>query len=360
MWDRIALVAALAACGGDGSAPVDGAVTDGAAIDAAPRFEPGAAMLLSTASPGNDEDPAVLLARDGSIYVAWFSESAGNDIVVSRTVDGVAWSTPVHISSGAATDFGPTLYQDPDGVIHAAWFRWASGAPPGTIVHAHATSPDSVAAWTAEVDVTTANATDDWVPSLAAGPTGALVVAFARNTCPPPSTCYAIVAASSTDLGASWSAPVPVVSAGGGVQHHLPAIANTGSELVVAWDPWDSPAASPYASLQTGAHISVIHSATGATWSGTTDLTAHATDAITVFPTLFADHAGAWHAAWLAADASGQRVVEVPLASPGTTPATLPIDGYSPRVVATPTPGVFLAAWVGGPANERDIYVRVY
>jgi hypothetical protein len=359
MWERYALVCAFAACGG-GSASPDAAAIDGTTTDAAPAFEPGAPLLLSTASPGNDEDPAVLLARDGSIYVAWFSESAGNDIVISRTVDGVAWSPPVHVSSGAATDFGPTLYQDAGGVIHAAWFRWAGSSPPGKIVHARATSPDSVAAWTAEVDVTTASATDDWVPSLTASPSGALVVAFARNTCAPPSTCYAIVAATSNDIGASWGAPVPVVTAGSGVQHHLPAIANTGGELVVAWDPWDSTAASPYASLQAGAHVSIIHSATGATWNGTSDLTARATDRITVFPTLFADHDGAWHAAWLDADASGQRVVEVPLTSPSTTPATLPIDGYSPRVVATPTPGVFLAAWVAGPQNERDIYVRVY
>jgi len=350
----------LAACGDDGATTIDAAVDTrpaDTAIDA-PVFEPGLPTVVSADSPGNDEDPALLRARDGSIYLAWFSESAGNDIMISRTIDGTHWSTPAHISSGSPKDLGPTLYQDASGIIHAAWFRWPGTAPPGGIVHVAATAPDSTS-WGAEVNVTTSNATDDWVPSLTANPAGDLVVAFARNTCPPP-TCYGVAASTSTNDGATWSTPVDIVTAGSGAEHFLPALANTGNELVVAWDPYDHSASSPYAGLTTGSHISLLHSATGATWTGASDLTTQQTNSITVMPTLYADHGGAWHAAWLVGDNTGTHVVSVPLASPSTTPAMLPIAGYSPRIVATPTPGVFIAAWVGGSAGERDIYVRMF
>ncbi len=347
-------VIALAGCGDPAAAPDAGPAPDADGD----QYHAGTAALLSEDSPGNDEDPAVLRAADGSIYVAWYSQGAGNDIVIARTTDGVTWSAPAHVTSGAAIDFGPSLAQAPDGTLHLAFFRWPDGAPPGKIVHV--TSSDGET-WSAGVDVTDANATDDWVPTLAFDAAGDVVVAFARNTCPPPDTCYGIAAARSTDGGDTWATPVTVVAAGAGLEHHLPALARDGDELALVWNPYDDAADTPYDNVMTGAHLSVIRSAGADVWTGATDLTSAQTDAIDVFPTLYADHAGALHAAWMQADlASNQAVVEVPLASPTATPRALPHDGYSPRLVATPTDGLYLGAWVGGVPGEREIYVRVF
>jgi hypothetical protein len=50
------------------------------------RFPPTAEAVLSVGNPGKDEDPSVLRARDGSIYVAWFSDrTASGDIYITRT-----------------------------------------------------------------------------------------------------------------------------------------------------------------------------------------------------------------------------------------------------------------------------------
>jgi len=353
----------VAGCGGGDGAPDAGSI-DAAAVDApGPAYAPGPVVALSDGAPGNDEDPAVLAARDGSIYVAWYSASAGDDIVISRTTDGVHWTAPAHVSTGAAIDFGPSLYQDAAGYVHAAWFRWSTGAPPGRIVHARSIAPDDGLGWdpAGEVDVTTATATDDWVPSITADASGALVVAYARNTCPPPGSCFGIYASTATSaVGDAWGAPAPVVTAGAGVEHHLPAIANVGGELQIAWDPYDDTAGVPWESAQTGAHVSLIRDVASTGWSDARDVTARDPASVSVFPTLYADHAGAWFVAWLAAGASGQAVVEVPLDAIATAPSPLPIDGYSPRIAATPTPGVFLAAWVGGAPDEREIDVRVF
>jgi hypothetical protein len=65
-WAPVAL--AVARCGGDPAPP------DAIAADAtSPSYEPGDPIVLSASVPGNSEDPAVLRARDGSIYVAWYS-----------------------------------------------------------------------------------------------------------------------------------------------------------------------------------------------------------------------------------------------------------------------------------------------
>ena len=353
---------ALAACGGgdgDDAANVDATRADGApAIDAAPQYVPGDPMVISTGSTMNDEDPFLLRARDGSIYVAWFSETVGNDILISRTTDGVTWTPPAHISSGPAVDYAPSLYQDAAGIIHATWFRMA----PGRIVYNRTAAADDGLVWGAggEVDVTTGVGTDDWVPSIAPAPGGGLAIAFTRNTCPPPDTCWGIASATSAD-GATWSGVTPVVPAAGGFEHHLPQLANIDGELQLAWVPYDADAAVPWESGSSGAHVRMLHSATGATWDDPRTVAARDEAAVALFPTLYADHAGRWFVAWLGAAATGSGVVELPLDAIGSgTPAPLPIPGYSPRVVATPTPGVFVAAWVEGPPNDRDIHVRVF
>ena len=65
--------------------------------------------LLSSGSPTKDEDPSVLLARDGTMFVAWFSDRNNNpDIYVARSSDRKTWTAPVRVTSGPAGDFYPT------------------------------------------------------------------------------------------------------------------------------------------------------------------------------------------------------------------------------------------------------------
>lgn len=341
-------ILALASCGEHAAMPD---AQQDASPDAALVYEPSLPLVLSADREGINEDLALLRARDGSIYVAW---SWRGDIVLSRTTDGVYWSDPTPLTSGPGIDLGPTLYQDPSGVIHAAWAR------SGKIAYARTTMVDSIAVWSPEISVTSAQDGDDSAPSLTANAAGELVLAFARTTCPQPDTCHGIMASSSTDGGETWGSPVQVVAASGTIEHHLPAIANVGTELVIAWNPYDKSASAPWESTLSGAHVSTIRSASGGSWSAMTQLTLRSDTGVTVSPTLYADHAGTWHAAYLFAFASTRVVRAVPLATPTAMAVQLPLYGYSPRVVATPTPGVFLGAWVDGPDGSRDIFVRVF
>jgi hypothetical protein len=81
----------LCACGGD---------------VAEPAFDPGEARFLSAGSPTKDEDPSVLRARDGTLFVAW--------------------TAPVRVTTNGGGDSYPSLFQDEAGTIHLVWFRWTA------------------------------------------------------------------------------------------------------------------------------------------------------------------------------------------------------------------------------------------
>ena len=150
------------------------------------------------------------------------------------------------------------------------------------------------------------------------------------------------------------------ITAGSGFEHHLPALINAGTDLALAWSPFRNTYDAPWASEQSGARISVMRG-TGSTWMQPVDLTQSMANMIDTFPSLYADHAGAPQLVWLKASNAGQSVVERPLVgAAGVTLVPLPLSGYSPKVVATPKPGVFLGASVAGPDGEREVYVRVF
>jgi hypothetical protein len=133
--------------------------------------------LLSTDSPTKDEDPKVIRARDGSLFVAWFSDRGGNaDIYLAHTSDGAAWSAPIRVTSSPAGDFYPSLFQDNKGTFHLVWFRWTA------LFSGHIwynTSPDGLT-WSqnAERQVTFGTDVDDWAPTLTEAPNGTLLVYF--------------------------------------------------------------------------------------------------------------------------------------------------------------------------------------
>jgi hypothetical protein len=328
----------------------------------APSFVPADPLLLSTSSPGRDEDPFVLRARDGFIYVVWFSERTGNgDIYLRRTRDGVAWSDFVRVSSTPDRDLYPSLHEDDAGRLHAAWFRRGDGGNGrGYIVYTSTSdglvwNPASEVAATAPV-----GSENDWTPSIVRADSGALVIAFARDDCYPlPQPCFTLKVTTSAD-GAVWSAPLPMVVAAG-EQDHLPFLARDGANLLAVWNRYAANATLPYVTDTTD--VFAATSADGVTWTVPAALTANdAQRVVDVFPILFSDHDRTQRVAWLAAPPSSQSVVEraftgmdapVPIAA-------LPTSGYSHHVVATPTPDVYLGAWVMGAEPSQEIYVRVF
>jgi hypothetical protein len=85
-------------------------------------------------------------------------------------------------------------------------------------------------------------------------------------------------------------------------------------------------------------------------------------------PALYAGHGGAWSLIWITTRFGLPAVVELALSDFANYPAALVTnnlmgEGYSHRVAATPTAGVFLGAWVqsaGADDTLLDVYYRVF
>lgn len=318
--------------------------------------------VLSTGSPTKDEDPSVLHARDGRLYVAWFSDRGGNpDIYLTRTSDGREWLPPVRVSSDPGGDFNPSLIQDEAGTFHLVWFRWTALFR-GHIVHS--SSPDGVT-WNASAEelVTTEDGVDDWVPALAQAASGSLVVCFvsaARDPASGTSQLYVAI----RRPGGAWERPfAPAGLNSAGEHDHLPFLARTGSSLTLVFVRHDTSQALPWLN-----HKSDLFQATsgdGTSWSAPTRITSDAGDVVNLFPDVFADHDGRWFLTWVTTRfAPTGGVVELPLADAGRYPTGLvpnpQLQGYSPKVTATSTPGIFLGAWVQGPEGSQDVYYRFF
>jgi hypothetical protein len=325
-------------------------------------FAPTSDRLLSTNSPTKDEDPSVLRARDGSIFVAWFSDrDAGNaDIYIASTRGGTEWTPHARVTTSRDGDFYPNLLQDDQGLFHLVWFRW--DAPfRGHIVHNTSTDGQR---WdpASETLVTTIPDVDDWVPTIAQRADGTLLVYFVSARRDRSSTLNRIYVTSRSPGGA-WTPASPLTIASATEHDHLPFALRTGAQMTLVWVRTDAAQPTPWTANK--ADVLMSSSADGLAWSTPLRVTKDTSAIVHVFPALYASADQSWLIMWLSTRLGAPRVFEIPLATADLYPQataenTLLGSGYSHRVVATPTPRVYLGVWVQGPDGAQDIYYRYF
>lgn len=325
------------------------------------RFEPTEQAVLSTGSPGKDEDPAPLRARDGALYLAWFSDrTPPGDIYITRTRGGTQWETPIRVSTSNDGDFNPSLVQDDDGVFHLTWFRW--NAPfRGHIMYNRSTDGTT---WRPEdeVQVTTTADVDDWVPTIVQAPNGTLLIVFAsEKRAPANRTDLYVVRKPPGETG--WSAPEPLNGVNSATMHdHLPYALRVGDRIGLVWERHD--ASEPLPWLNTKSDVFYTTSTNGTTWSAPIQVTNEANRVVNLFPALYR-RSDAWSILWLSTREGEPRPYDLSTVGaagyPDGVSAVSPLGpGYSHRVVQTESGDVFLGVWVIGPDGAQDIMYRFF
>ncbi|MGZ8521602.1 MAG: sialidase family protein, partial [Candidatus Binatia bacterium] len=86
-------------------------------IDTEPIADPVlSAPVRVSRSPEENEDPSMILARDGRFYVVWSSKQRGRvDLFISSSADGRTWSDERRVHDVPAEDYYPSLMQTRDG-----------------------------------------------------------------------------------------------------------------------------------------------------------------------------------------------------------------------------------------------------
>ncbi|HEX6628664.1 MAG TPA: sialidase family protein [Gemmatimonadaceae bacterium] len=326
-------------------------------------FAPGEPTLLSVGSPTKDEDPSVLLARDGTILVAWFSDRGGNpDVYISSTRNGRDWTAPVRVTTNAGGDFYPNLYQDDAGRFHLTWFRWTAPFV-GHIMYN--TSADGLT-WDAgnEIQATKAPNVDDWVPTITVKPDGTVLIYFVsklRNTSNQQNDLYLAMKRSGM---ADFDAVVGASGINVPAEHdHLPFVARTGSTYTLVWTRYDLSEETPWLNAKSDLYYAT--SPDGTSWTSPTKITSDVGNVVNLFPALYATLDQSWRLLWLSTRSGPAQPFETPIASLGQYSAgvvastSLP-PGYSHRIAPTPVAGTYIGVWVQGPDGSQDIYYRIF
>lgn len=352
---------------------------DDAPAPAPSGFVAGPSITASIGNPsGKDEDPSLLLARDGSLCLAFFSDRDGGnqEIYVRRTTDGIDWTTPpLRVTDHAGGDFAPQLMQDDAGAIHLVWFRW-SAFRVGQIMHRQTGGDCTGLASAADDPVSTDPGVDDWVPTIAQAADGALLVYWVSKTRPASGNRNRIHVSRRAAGALTWSAPALAAGlAAAGENEHLPFVLRTGAALTLTWVRHDGTNFEPWVAPLPKSDIWVATSADGLAWTPPVKMTNEPAPVVHLFPGIYRRFDGSWWINWLSTrlDAVNQvpSLFEFPLTSLSPNNAypngivrntwlsnTAP--GYSHRISMTPVAGVYAGAWVDGAQNTLDIVLRYF
>jgi len=300
--------------------------------------------ILITDVDGNNEDPFLLRANDGTIYLVWFSERSGNaDIYMKTSKDGKTWSEcTVVIRGGGAGNFYPSLAQTKDGKFHLAWFCIDAKSKTFSICYANS---DDGRKWSKTQAITPRHKGHNWVPTIVAAGDGSIWIAFSSGR----TGNKDVFVVQSKDGGKTWQEPIQVTRHGD--HDDLPNIAQRpDGTFVVVWTNY-VPEKAGY--LSKTADIYYATSQSGMIWSDPVAITKNNyTDTI---PEIFSNlDQSAFFVAWCSPSGTWDLPLSDLKAEPKRLLGSKP-GGYSPRVLPL-TDKDYLVVWTGKNKEGKHIY----
>ncbi|MEE8606051.1 MAG: exo-alpha-sialidase [Nitrospiraceae bacterium] len=336
-----------------GCAPIPRQVFDMSPIA---RPEVSAPVRISQ-NPGGDEDPTVVLARDGRFYVVWSSKRRGRvDLFIRSSRDGRTWLNERRITNTPDEDFYPSLIQSRDGTFHLAWFQLQKKAGRMDIWYARSRNGRR---WTRPVRITNHRETD-WAPAIYEDASGVLWIMWSSAR----TGNRELFAARSNDNGRHWSPPHQLTRSP--KEDDFPhVLVAPGGERILVWTRYRS--GSPLMSYPADASAEIVKATSrdGLRWSR--PVTVSPADPAAAYmdflPFLFPDHNGRRvYVSWTSTRAriwKGDILVR-DLYSPFSTVQriTSELGGYDAKIVLTRQPGEYLMVWVSHEKGNLNIFAR--
>ncbi len=298
-----------------------------------------------------DEDPSIIQADDGTFYMAWLSDRNGQtDIWIKQSTDNTLnnWSPPRIVITSPHEDWYPTLLQSKNGIFHLSWMRSHDGA-----IDVFYTNSKDAVTWRPARQLTNLP-TEDWAPHMIEDSAGTLWIAWASGRNGNDKDIFII---NSKNGGASWSAPVPIITHG--FEDDFPYLLqkNDGTYLMV-WSRYDGKDGTFYLS-NPKSEIMHATSGDGIAWSDAIQITeeVEGKQYVNILPTIYQDGTN-FYIAWTSNRLNFRgNNVEILFGSLGK-PYSLS-DGFFPRIVPTKD-GKLHMYWIGGDESNRDIFYQIF
>lgn len=312
-----------------------------------------AAKMRKLTESGKAEDPCLLQAADGALWLAWYDrdDRGKAHLYIRRSENGRDWGKTAKITDNPEGDnWYPSLIQTADGSFAVAWF---SGRDGNAEIY-FATSKDGLS-WNPAVRITD-HKEWDWAPALVQMSDGTLRIVWASAR----DGAKDLWERTSKD-GAAWTAPERL-GVNGKDHDDYPSVhrASDGS-LLLAWvrskavegQKWDASYADPTT------EIYFARSRDGRTWSEPRRVTRN--DAVDLFPCVSEDGKEGPVVFWTSTQTqSTGAVVRLHLESRTKTSVAQVSDRsgspYYPRAVRT-SKGEWWIAWVTQGKAGKDIAV---
>jgi hypothetical protein len=308
---------------------------------------------------GDDEDPSVMLARDGRFYVAWSSKRQdGVNIYIKSSVDGQTWSTEERVTIGPGEDYYPSLAQTRDGTFHIAWFRLERAQADIDIWYSRS---QDARTWSIPVQITDSPKVE-WAPSILADSRDALHIVWSSGK-----TGNRELYESRSDDGGLWWAPERQITQSAEEDDFPHMIETSEGERILAWTRYRQGSPLLDYLIDTSAEIVIARSRDGLNWSvpevsSPKDEKRRQMD---LLPFVFTDAASRQlYLSWTSTRSNSQgNILLRNLASEQSVYSLLTTErtsDYDAKIAPTKTPGQYLMVWVSDREGTREIYSRTF
>jgi len=326
-------------------------------FDTGPIADPvlSAPVQVSRSAEAN-EDPSIILARDGRFYVVWSSKQRGRvDLFISSSADGRIWSEERRIYDVPAEDYNPALLQSRDGRFHLVWCQlqrkegrtdvWYTASKDGRV-------------WDKPRSIT--NRGIDWAPTIYEDNKGVLRILWSSRR----SGSRDIWMTRSIDGGKTWLSPDQVTRSS--EEDDFPyALQAPNGEHYLVWTRYRRGSAMLELHKDRSSDVVLATSRDAVVWSAPVVSSFGDPDNkfVDMLPALFYEpDRGQVLVSWTSGRTSARGDI---LARSITEPSSQVFQltqsessNYSSKVVPTRQPGEYLLVWVSTREGKPDIFAR--
>ena len=308
---------------------------------------------------GDDEDPSVMLARNGRFYVAWSSKrQTGVNIYIKSSEDGRNWSTEDRVTYGPGEDFYTSLAQTRDGTFHIAWFRLEREQADADIWYSRSQDARS---WTTPIPI--ANSVNvEWAPSIHADSRDALHIVWSSGK----TGNRELYVSRSDDGGLCWS-PERRITQSDEEDDFPHMIETSDGESILAWTRYRKGSTLHDIITDTSAEVVIARSWDGLNWS-VPEVSSPRDEKwrqMDLLPFVFTDAATRQlYLSWTSSRSNSLgNILLRNMASEQSVYSLLTTErtrDYSAKIAPTKTPGQYLMVWVSDREGRTEIYSRTF